>query len=184
MTVSGYMLAFNEAAYIRNAIDSIYDFVDEIVVILDTKTNDDTAAICHEYGKLQIYEYAFPESYGEQRNRAFTHMKGDFVVTIDPDEVYPTEMMEHLAVYMQESDYDAYAFIRQNFIDGVLQNPFELDWQIKAFRSYCRYEGELHEKLVGYERLAHANFTIKHIKTAEMQHQDNLHYQAMGQVFA
>ena len=182
--ISGFMIVQDEAECVWRAIDSIYGGIDELVVV-DGGSQDRTLEIVGRYPKARIFEFPFPDppNFSTQRNRGLPEVGGDWVLTIDGDEYYPDYIINHVPDLVASDEYDAYCFSRKNFIDGRLTNMLDPDYQIRLFRSYCRYERPLHEGVVGFKNLCLTNLDIHHIKTSRQQHGDNLLYQSMGQVF-
>jgi hypothetical protein len=84
-TVSLCMIVKNEAAGIRQAIESATLLCFEIIV-LDTGSDDDTAAIAKECG-ADVYHADWNDDFAETRNAALFIATGDWVLTLDGDEV-------------------------------------------------------------------------------------------------
>jgi (heptosyl)LPS beta-1,4-glucosyltransferase len=83
------IIAVNEADRIEQCLDSVSGWADEIV-ILDSGSTDDTVSIARRYTD-QIYETDWP-GYGLQKQRALEKASGDWVLSIDADEVLTPEL--------------------------------------------------------------------------------------------
>lgn len=71
--------------------DSIEDFVDESVVVIDSRHGAENTQkikdICYQYTN-KIFEYDWAtDSFADARNEAIKHCSGDWIFTIDCDEV-------------------------------------------------------------------------------------------------
>jgi SAM-dependent methyltransferase len=175
------MIVQNEEECLARALDSIHEYVDEIVVV-DGGSTDSTREIARSYEKVRLYNIPFPDNYGVQRSRAIELAHGTWIFIIDADEEIDQSTGENFTMLISHEEYDAYRFSRQTFIDGNLVNLFDADRTIRLFRSYCRYEGIYSESVVGFRSLQDVNLMIKHSKTAEWQQKDNEKYWDIGVV--
>ncbi|MEI7771594.1 MAG: glycosyltransferase family 2 protein, partial [Chloroflexales bacterium] len=84
MQLSAAIIARDEARHIAGCIDSLAGLADEVVVLLDDRTRDATAAVCAARGARVLREpwRGFPA----QRNRALDVCRGPWVLFIDADE--------------------------------------------------------------------------------------------------
>ena len=80
--VSVYIIAYNEAEKIRDAIHSVL-WADEIVVA-DSHSQDNTAAIAEELG-ARVVQIHF-RGFGDLRNRAMAACTHDWIFSLDADE--------------------------------------------------------------------------------------------------
>ncbi len=189
--ISLCMIARNEERNIGRALDSILPFVGEAIVI-DDESEDNTTGVALSRGpKVQVFKSgvierpAFPDV---QKNRAINLASGEVIVVLDCDEIIDPDIrqaMPGLERMLMEGEHESIGFIRRSYIDGVYQNPYELDYQVRMWRSGLGiHSGEnLHEGIVGYNDYLRSNLIIWHYKTAEMQQEDNLLYAALGQKY-
>ncbi len=83
-TLSVAIITLNEAASIGAVIDSVA-FADQVVV-LDSGSQDDTVAICRARGAEVHVSPDWP-GFGTQKNRALALARGEWVLSLDADEV-------------------------------------------------------------------------------------------------
>ena len=178
--LSACMIVQDEEECVARALDSLHEKADEIVVI-DGGSKDATIEICKGYKGLRVFEIPFTRDFSKQKNHAIERASGDWILWLDADEYYDRYTMEALPRLMESEEYDAYAFSRKTFVDDYLVNLFDPDWQIRLFRSYCRFSGHLHEGVTGFNNRKDCNLDIKHYKKAEWQQKDNELYWDMGQ---
>lgn len=82
--LSATVITRNEAANIERCLNSLIGVADEIVVV-DSGSDDSTVDICRRYGaKVTVRPFA---GYGPQRQYAATLASGNYVLSIDADEV-------------------------------------------------------------------------------------------------
>jgi glycosyltransferase involved in cell wall biosynthesis len=82
--ISLSMIVRDEAAQLRDCLESVADFVDEMVV-LDTGSADDSVAIAEDCGAV-VHHLAWPGDFAPARNRALELVSGDWVLVLDADE--------------------------------------------------------------------------------------------------
>ena len=113
--ISAYIIAFNEAEKIRDAINSVI-WADEIVVV-DSHSQDETAAIASEMG-ARVVQVDF-RGFGDLRNRAMEACGNDWIFSLDADErCTPEARDEILSTIEKEKTADAYYIPRRNFFMG------------------------------------------------------------------
>lgn len=98
-TLSVIIIAKNEADRIRETLDSVYGWADEIIV-LDSGSTDDTVAICREYTD-KVYETDWP-GFGKQKQRALDKAVCDWVLSIDADEQVSPELRAEIDKELQD----------------------------------------------------------------------------------
>lgn len=182
MMISACMIVLDEEECIARALDSIYPYVDEIVVV-DGGSKDSTKEIVSTYAKVVLLENPWPNDFSVQRNIAIECAKGEWLFSLDADEYimsYTGDMLRGLTVY---EGYDAYKFMYKHFLEGKFLNQFDPQYQIRLFRSYCRYVGRFHEIICKnkFEPIS-VNMEIFHDKKLSWQIKDNQHYWDMGQL--
>jgi glycosyltransferase involved in cell wall biosynthesis len=115
MRLSVIIIALNEAASIGAVLDSVA-FADEIVV-LDSNSSDDTAAICRARGARVEQAPDWP-GFGAQKNRVLALARGEWVLSIDADEVVSAALAAEIASVLGE-------------------RGSEVAWRIPRASSYC-----------------------------------------------
>lgn len=177
--LSACIIVQDEEMCIGRALRSICEAVDEIIV-LDGGSVDNTVAIAKSFADVTVHEAPFPGDFAEQRNRSIEYANGDWIFALDADEYIERYVGAIFPQLIESGDHDAYAFVRKTIIDGRIINPYDLDYQVRLFRRYCRWEGSYSEQLGGYRNRRDCNLDIKHNKTLAWQQKDNELYWEMG----
>ena len=112
--VSVYIIAYNEAEKIRDAIHSVL-WADEIVVA-DSHSQDNTAAIAEELG-ARVVQIDF-RGFGDLRNRAMAACAHDWIFSLDADERCTPEARDEILACLEGPQADAYYIPRRNFFMG------------------------------------------------------------------
>jgi glycosyltransferase involved in cell wall biosynthesis len=83
-SLSVAIIARDEQRHIADALTSVAGLATEVVVLLDSRTRDQTALICQAHGARVIVEAW--RGYAPQRNRVLDLCIGDWVLLLDADE--------------------------------------------------------------------------------------------------
>ena len=89
-TLSAAVITYNEEEKIRECLESVTDFVDEIVV-LDSFSTDSTEGICRSFAKVRFHQHPF-DGFIEQKNRALELCGGEWILCLDADERVSPEL--------------------------------------------------------------------------------------------
>lgn len=93
-TLSVAMIVKNESQYLAQCLDSVKDWVDEIV-ILDSGSTDNTKEIALQYG-AKFYQHTDWQGFGKQRQLAQQYVTSDYVLWLDADERVTDELRENI----------------------------------------------------------------------------------------
>jgi len=112
--VSAYIIAFNEADKIADAVKSVA-WADEVLV-LDSHSTDGTASIAAEHG-AEVRQLAF-SGFGKLRNDAIAACRYEWVFSLDADERCTPEAQAEMRAVLQDPQADAYYVPRRNWFMG------------------------------------------------------------------
>jgi glycosyltransferase involved in cell wall biosynthesis len=100
-TLCAAIITYNEERNIKACLDSISDFVDEIV-ILDSFSEDSTKTICCAIPKVRFIQHSF-DGYIEQKNRLLQLCSSDWILCIDADERVSPELRTSIEDLLQRN---------------------------------------------------------------------------------
>ena len=147
--LSVIVITKNEAANIRDCLQSVA-FADQIVV-LDSGSTDDTAAIARSMGAQVHISNEWP-GFGAQKNRALQYATGLWVLSIDADERIPSDLAKEISAAIQSGHSNAYALARQTQFCGqwIRHCGWTPDYVVRLFkRGQATFTNDaVHEKLV------------------------------------
>src|SRR5271163_4680364 len=113
--ISVPIVAFNEAANLRRTLESVA-WADEVVV-LDSGSIDETVAIAREFNARVFVEPW--RGYGPGVNSSIDKCTGDWILTVDADEVITPEVRTEVQTLLASTPkYEAYWIPRLNLILG------------------------------------------------------------------
>lgn len=185
MTLTAVVLARNEAATIERCLAGL-TWADELLVVVDAATTDDTAARAAARGARIVTRPLL--SFADQRNAALEQARGDWVFFVDADEVVPPDLAAEVqAAIAAPGDIAGYWIPRRNFICGrwVRHAGWYPDEQLRLLRrGRARYDerrlvhevvlldgpaGHLSEPLVHFNYTSLAQFRRKQARYAELE---------------
>ncbi len=88
------LIVKNEAKHLAACLDSVKDWVDEIV-ILDSGSSDTTEAIARQYTNKFFVNNDWP-GFGMQRQRAQQYVESDYILWLDADERVTPELRQSI----------------------------------------------------------------------------------------
>ena len=95
-TFSLCMIVKNEEGTLARCLDSLKDFMDEIIIV-DTGSTDATKQIAARYTDL-IFDFAWVDDFSAARNFAFSKATCDYIYSADADEVLDEKNQKRLAM--------------------------------------------------------------------------------------
>ena len=114
-TISAYIIAYNEAAKIKAAVESVL-WADEIVVA-DSNSTDGTAEIADGLG-ARVVQIPF-QGFGELRNRAIEACRCDWIFSLDSDERCTKELRDEILGLLGGTlAHEVYRVPRRNYMMG------------------------------------------------------------------
>lgn len=109
MQLSVVVITLNEERNLARCLASVKDVADDIVV-LDSFSTDRTETIAQEQG-ARFVQHAF-DGHIEQKNRAITHAKHPWVLSLDADEALSPELAASIKAAKASNDADGYTMNR------------------------------------------------------------------------
>lgn len=156
MNISATIIALNESANIVECIRSVQQVADEVLVVVDTKTTDDTAELAREAGARVMHQDYLGD--GPQKAVAVPEATHDWILSIDADERLDADCVAAIrALDLSADDVDGYAVRRRSYVG---------DHWISAAGFYPDYVVRLyHRDRAGYHpKQRHSYVEARHIK--------------------
>lgn len=149
-SLSVAMIVKNEAQDLAACLDSVQEWVDEIV-ILDSGSTDNTKQIALEYG-AKFYENLDWPGFGKQRQLAQQYVTSDYVLWLDADERVTPELKQSILRAVKENKADSvYQLARLSEIFGrqIRHSGWYPDYVVRLYPTkLAKYGDELvHEKV-------------------------------------
>jgi tetratricopeptide (TPR) repeat protein len=148
-TISLCMIVKNEAVALPRCLEAAGPWVDEIVVV-DTGSTDDTAAIAARAG-ARVISWAWRDDFAAARNESLRHATGDWILVLDADEILTDGSGDALRRACETAPSDVVGYLVKILCpregDGGL---VRLNWFPRLFRRVpgVAFEGVIHEQVI------------------------------------
>ena len=172
--ISSIIIALNEEANIKRCIESQLEFSDDIVILVDSKTDDNTFKIASSFPKVncEIVEW---EGYAKTKIYALSKTKHDWILWIDADEEVTPELVKELKKFKEESpQFNQYDVARRAYFLGKwIKHSGWYPARVtrlfnKRFVSFS--EKEVHEHLVYNGETGHLQNDLNHFTDPSVSH--------------
>nr|WP_204261121.1 glycosyltransferase family 2 protein [Vibrio cholerae] len=111
------MIVKNEARHLDECLQTVHDWVDEIVV-LDSGSHDETEQVARRYTE-KFYVNAKWPGFGPQRQLAQSYVQSDYVLWLDADERVTPELKQSILQAVAANKPDTlYQFARLSWVFG------------------------------------------------------------------
>lgn len=190
--ISVAIIAKNEARHIGAALASVQGWAHEVVVIVDTSTTDDTAAIATNAGAR--VEQAAWRGFPQQRNLALLRCTQPWVFFLDADERVEPDLRAELTQLLADDVHDVAGMWipRHNVFFGhtLRGGGWYPDYQLRVVRrAVAHYDEqvEVHEvaTVTGRTMHLHGHLTHLNIETfAELWHKQAAYARREGATMA
>lgn len=153
-TISLCMIVKNEERCLARCLESVKDFVHEIIIV-DTGSTDKTVEIAREFTD-SVYYFEWTDDFAEARNFALQYATSDYILQLDADE-WLGEGRDYLKLPLDRDYY--FLRIRNDIGSGFA----EFHQFVRLFKNdpLLQYEGALHEQI---NLLKHDNLTFDFMK--------------------
>ena len=162
-------IACNEEENLAVSLKSIAQVADEIVVV-DTGSNDNTVSVAQKYG-ANVYSFNWCDDFAKARNYALERCHGRWILFLDADEYFPSELAKELPAIIQKAETQNKIALLVNLKNIDVDSNGRIIDEIYVMRLFCnkkelRYVGAIHEEL---------QYNENDIKDVGFVHRDTLY---------
>lgn len=182
LTLSVIIITKNESAHIGGCLQSVA-WADEIIV-LDSGSSDDTVNICRAYTD-KVYSTDW-QGFGIQKQRALNKATGDWVLSIDADEIVTPELKADIIQAMKTTDINGFEIPRLSNYCGrqMRHGGWFPDYVLRLFRrQFGQFTNHVvHERIIVQGNIARLNSPFLHdafVDFEEVLHKVNT-YSSLG----
>ncbi len=140
MKLSLCIAAFNEEKNIHYPMDSVYDIVDEVIIV-DGGSEDKTIEIAKTYGeKVRIIQSDNPAMFHKNKEKAIMAAEGEWILQLDADEALSPELKKEIVTLISGPKKDtlvAYWLPRKNlFLTRFLEKGGQYpDYTVRLYKN-------------------------------------------------
>ncbi len=149
--LSVVIIARDAAESLSASLKSVRQLADEIVVVVDDRTCDETALLAKSFG-AKVYIRKF-DNFAGQKNYAAAKARGEWVLALDADERVSPRLADEIKRVLPNTDKTAFKIPRLNYIFG--KPVYHTNWEPSADnhiwlwkKDYGRWVGAVHEEVV------------------------------------
>lgn len=198
VTVSYAITAWNEHEELKDLLSEITQYIrpeDEIVVQLDTKATEEVRKVVAQFPEATVIEFPLSGDFAAYKNNLVKSCKCTNIVFIDADEFVTEEFLLYLPSIIEANmEVDVISIPRWNTVEGLTEehvrkwgwrvdelgrvNFPDLQTRIMKNNGKMRWEGKVHERIVGWEVISRLpdEFCLYHDKTIDRQEKQNQFY--------
>ncbi|MBN1832749.1 MAG: glycosyltransferase [Deltaproteobacteria bacterium] len=154
------MIVRNEERYLADCLESVNDFVDEMIIV-DTGSTDRTVEIAQIFG-ARVYHHLWENDFSKHRNQSIGYAKGDWILWMDADEQLEPDGGKVLRKAIANTDADSLMVTMVCYFENRTRQSWNNS--IKLFRNGLgiHFEGFVHNRVVGCKSTGFCPVKIYH----------------------
>lgn len=174
MNLSAIVIAKNEEKNIDVCLQSMADVFEDVVVIVDSSTTDNTFAVAAKYSNVNC-ELSQWQGYAKTKSYALFKTKHDWVFWVDADEELTPELIEELKQFKKsEPKKYCYDVARRAFFLGKwIKHSGWYPARIKRFfnKKFVSFDDkQVHEGLVFEGEIGNLKHDLNHYTDPSIEH--------------
>jgi glycosyltransferase involved in cell wall biosynthesis len=175
--LSSIIIAKDEEKNLKRCIESQCDVIDDIVVLIDSRTTDKTFEIAKSFSNVnaELIEW---KGFGATKNYAISKTKNDWVFWIDADEEFTDELKKELIDFKNSSpEHNSYQVARRAFFLGkwIKHSGWYPSRVTRLFnKNFASFnEKAVHENLVAQGSCGYLKNDLNHYTDPSIEHYFN-----------
>jgi glycosyltransferase involved in cell wall biosynthesis len=160
--ISVAIVAKNEETNIGDALESVRDFED--IVVVDAFSDDRTVEVSRNYTD-RVFQHEW-QGYADQKQRAVDYARKEWVLILDADERVTAALRAEMARKMEEGEFSGFYLPRRNFFLGawICHSGWWPDYTLRFFRKDLSYveSRAVHEKVVVKGKVGYMKEPLDH----------------------
>ncbi|QCX34238.1 glycosyltransferase [Caloramator sp. E03] len=147
MSISLCMIVKNEEENIKRCLDSVYDIVDEIIIV-DTGSTDRTVEIAKKYN-AKIYNFEWNNNFSDARNFSLDMASCDWILIMDADDELERKDKDKLILLTKNENVNAYFLQTLSYVGEKPGLDIIMNLNIRLIRNKMGYKfyGAIHEQI-------------------------------------
>jgi len=162
VTLAACIIVKNEENNLEKCLNSIRDFIDEIIVV-DTGSDDKTKEIAKRLG-AKVFDFKWTNDFSAARNFALKQTSCDWVLQLDADEILAEGEGAKIRELTKRDDICGAILQIHNKFENESKNFFHTNLRIFRNAKGVLYEGKLHESVINSLKLLNKKIINADIK--------------------
>lgn len=160
--ISLCMIVKNEEDVIERCLNSVKNFVDEIIVV-DTGSTDKTKQVVKKFTD-KIYDFVWCDDFSKARNYAISKASYEYIMWLDADDVVPEETQKFLIKLKPNLTKDCYMLKYNVAFDNEKPTFSFYRERILKNDNRCKFIGAVHECITPFGKIERLDVAINHKK--------------------
>ncbi|MEC0227898.1 glycosyltransferase [Paenibacillus alba] len=144
------MIVRDEEKVLRRCLESVKNFVDEIIIV-DTGSIDATKQIACEYTE-KIYDFEWINDFAAAKNAAIQRASSKWILVLDADEYVDSTQMDRLLNMLKEADHTkplGYILTIFNYTGSIREGKMVESTALRLFSNHpdLSFERAIHEQV-------------------------------------
>lgn len=159
--ITACLVIYNAEKFIERCLESVNNIVDEIVIVMDGQSQDQTYEICKKYTDNIFIQNHIGMS-DPHLVFALKKARGDWLLKIDADEFLSAELKRNIKKLVLDKQIDGYKFLCRLY-DGQKYITKNKPYKLALFRkNKIGYLGIPHGKFKVRGKIIDKNFLLEH----------------------
>lgn len=112
------MIARDEEKNLENCLNSVKKLVDEIIIVIDTRSKDKTKEIALKFTN-KVFDFKWNDNFSEARNFSISKATGNWILVLDADEVIAEKDCIKIRNLSEKDQAEAYYFTWRNYTNNT-----------------------------------------------------------------
>ncbi len=162
MSVSVVIVTENEEKNIGDALESVKDFED--IVVVDSFSEDRTVEICKKY-TYRVYQHEW-QGYAKQKQMAVDYAEKPWVLILDADERVTQRLKSEIMEEIKNASFSGFYIPRKNFFldKWIRHGGWWPDYTLRLFLKDMAFikDRKVHEKVVVKGKVGYLKNPLEH----------------------
>ncbi len=162
MSVSVVIVTENEEKNIGDALESVKDFKD--IVVVDSFSEDRTVEICKKYTN-RVFQHEW-QGYAKQKQRAVNYAEKPWVLILDADERVTQRLKSEIMEEIKNASFSGFYVSRKNLFLGkwIRHGGWWPDYTLRLFLKDIAFieDRKVHEKVVVKGKVGYLKNPLEH----------------------
>ena len=106
----------DEEDFVEQCLNSVKDFVDEIIIV-DTGSTDKTKEIAKKFTD-KVFQHEWPDDFSKARNISLKYATKEWILVLDADEIIAEEDLKKIRELIEDKDVDGCIFTQRNYTNN------------------------------------------------------------------